>query len=91
MDGGGVTWAEGKLPVGIVLLTLCACGVCKVLLEGGDGGGVDDVLWEKIVDGDESEERSLHVFGVAAVAVFVELFVVAVNGKSCGVVVGRDG
>ena len=32
----------------------------------------------------------MHVFGVAAVAVFVELFVVAVNGKSCGVVVERD-
>ena len=56
MDGAGVAWAEGLLPVGDVLLALRSCGVCEVLLESGDGRGVDDVLGEKIVDGDESEE-----------------------------------
>ena len=42
--------------MGGVLLALRSCGVSEVLVESGDGGGVDDVLGEKIVDGDESEE-----------------------------------
>ena len=34
----------------------CVRAACVVLLESGDGGGVDDVLGEKIVDGDEGEQ-----------------------------------
>ena len=56
MDGVGVAWTEGLWPVRDVLLALRSCGVCEVFLESGDGRGVDDVLGEKIVDGDEGEE-----------------------------------
>ena len=79
------------MPVGIVLLTLSASGVCEVFLEGGNGGGVDDELGEEVVDSNESEERTLREISLAAVAVFVELLVVAVNGESCGVLVERGG
>ena len=56
MDGVGVAWAEGLWPVGNVLFALRTCGVCEVFLERGDGRGIDDVLGEEIVDGDEGEE-----------------------------------
>ena len=56
MDGVGVAWTEGLWPVRDVLLALRSYGVCEVFLESGDGWGVDDMLGEKIVDGDESEE-----------------------------------
>ena len=56
VDGVGVAWTEGLWPVGNVLFALRSCGVCEVFLERGDGRGIDDVLGEEIVDGDEGEE-----------------------------------
>ena len=56
VDGVGVAWAEGLWPVGNVVFALRTCGVCEVFLERGDGRGIDDVLGEEIVDGDEGEE-----------------------------------
>ena len=56
VDGVGVAWTEGVWPTGNVLFALRSCGVCEVFLERGDGRGIDDVLGEEIVDGDEGEE-----------------------------------
>ena len=56
MDGVGIPWTERLWALGNVLLALLTCGVCKVLLESSYGWGVDDVLGEKIVDGDEGAE-----------------------------------
>ena len=60
-------------------------------MEGRDGGGVGDVLWEEVVDGDEAEERAGGEFGVGTVARVVELLGVALGGKAGGVSVGFGG
>ena len=66
-------------------------GVGEESLKGRDGGGVDDVLREKIVDGDEAEERAGGDFGVGTVARLVELFGVSLGGKASGVSVWFGG
>ena len=66
-------------------------GVGEESLEGRDGCGVDDVLREKVVDGNETEERAGSKFGVRAVARVVELLGVALRGKASGVSVRFGG
>ena len=66
-------------------------GVGEESLKGRDGGGVDDVLREKIVDGDEAEERAGGKFRVGTVAGVVELFRVALGGEAGSVSVWFGG
>ena len=61
--------------------------MCKKLLERCCGSCVDDVLWKEVVKWDQSKQLSSQRLAVRAVAVLVELLVVASRGESCCVAV----
>ena len=65
---GFVAWGVEGGPVGAVKGTLAFGGVGEKSLKGRDGGGVYDVLWEEVVNGDEAEERAGGEFRVNGLA-----------------------
>ena len=65
---GFVAWGVEGGPVGGVEGALAFGGIGEESLEGRDGGGVDDVLREEVVDGDEAEERAGGEFRVNGLA-----------------------